>query len=141
MTPTAGSGSDVVEDLPSRRPHSVVAAIGTDWHVEVALDRRRRLGWIGVSGPQASLPSGATPRLRASCEFRPAQRRNSRDRRLAPAALVTALLVMLFEPLFDPVRAVQQELVDQVEAPVSDRRFGVLPVESEDDADDLPAVR
>ena len=26
--PTAGSGSDVVEDLPSRRPHSVVAVIG-----------------------------------------------------------------------------------------------------------------
>jgi hypothetical protein len=24
----AGSGSDVVEDLPSRRPHSVVAVIG-----------------------------------------------------------------------------------------------------------------
>ena len=71
----------------------------------------------------------------------PARRRDARSRRLDSAALATALLVMLFESLFDPVRTVQQELVDQVEAPFSDRRFGVLPVESEDDTDDLPAVR
>lgn len=52
-----------------------------------------------------------------------------------------SLLVMLFESLFDPVGTVQQELVDEVEAPVSDRLFGVLSMESEDDPDDLSAVR
>lgn len=82
-------------------------------------------------------------RLSASCpiERREACWRDALVHSEPAGTLAIALLVMLLESLLDRVRTVQQELIDQVEAPFSDRGFGVLPVESEDDADDLPAVR
>ncbi len=44
MPLNAGSGSNVVEDLPSRRPHSVVAVIGhplaTSGQFQMATNRR-----------------------------------------------------------------------------------------------------